>query len=146
MGFDIGAFIANILLNYLSQHSHIKVDSERNEYQHYLLNVINETWTVFSNQFGMLWKESKVDPYLQVEGYEKVVLNNIFQDTLGFAGCKIIRRLMGLARVEDIESIKSEEEKLELKKKGLQLGKAILLQRTNISSMPKLFEVVKSYD
>ena len=37
------------------------------------------------------------------------VLSHIWQDTIGFAGLKMIRRILGLAHVEDLESISNPE-------------------------------------
>lgn len=32
-------------------------------------------------------------------------MNSLFEDMLGFAGAKMIRRILGIAHVEDLESI-----------------------------------------
>ena len=37
--------------------------------------------------------------------YRADFMDKLFRDSLGFAGCKMIRRILGLAHVEDMESI-----------------------------------------
>ncbi|MFA9456967.1 S-methyl-5-thioribose kinase [Halalkalibacter sp. AB-rgal2] len=142
MGFDIGAFIANILLSYLSQEGHIENDQTRNEYQDYLLSVLIETWNIFDVEFGALWQDNSQDSFMKVDGYLDDVLKQIFQDTLGFAGCKMIRRMIGLAGVEDVEAIENEELRLNVKRSAITLGKTLIMNRSQITSINELKKVV----
>ncbi|WP_062046527.1 S-methyl-5-thioribose kinase [Bacillus sp. JCM 19034] len=142
MGFDIGAFIANILLNYLSQEAHMDDEQARKEYQNYLLSVMIETWNVFVVEFGALWQDHSQDAFMKVDGFLDDVLQRIFADTLGFAGCKMIRRMIGLSGVEDVESIEDIELRLKVKRAAITLGKTLILNRSTLSSMNELKKVV----
>jgi 5-methylthioribose kinase len=143
-GFDIGAFIANIILNSIAQPGHSNTQEELKDYQDYLAQVLRDTWDVFSTTFSQLWKEQGLEIYTKVDGYLEDVLQQIFADTIGFAGCKIIRRTVGLAQVEDIESIENESIKLDVKRKALSIGKQLILRRLEIANINQLLEIMEA--
>jgi 5-methylthioribose kinase len=146
MGFDIGAFIANIILNYLSQKVHLKDQPQKQEeYQQYLLNVIYDSWNVFSEEFSNLWKQHPQDAFMSVDGYLGQTLQEIFKDMIGFAGCKVIRRMIGLAGVEDVECILNQEDRNEIKKAALTLGKKLIVERSQITTINELVKVVSEH-
>ncbi|MGG5253588.1 S-methyl-5-thioribose kinase [Neobacillus sp. SM06] len=135
-GFDLGQFIANLLLNAIG----------REDSQAVLFKHINRTWTVFETTFRKLWESEGKDPYTKVNGYVDVVLNNLFEDALGFAGCEIIRRTIGLAHVADLDGIADKEKKLAAKKHALRLGRALLIERISILNtihIQEIFETTK---
>ena len=56
-----------------------------------------------------------------------------FQDVtagsgLGFAGCKMTRRILGLAHVEDLESIANPDRRAECEKRALKLARAFMVE------------------
>nr|WP_078551251.1 S-methyl-5-thioribose kinase [Bacillus alkalicellulosilyticus] len=141
-GFDIGAFIANLILNYLSQEGHQPDEKQREQYQNYLLSCIQEVWEVFEETFTSLWETNQNDVYMTVPAFRKKLLESIFQDAIGFAGCKVIRRTIGLAHVEDIESIQDANVKLTVQKKALALGKELILTRHQFQTIDDIVKVV----
>jgi 5-methylthioribose kinase len=134
IGFDIGQFIANLIF---------QVVSKTNEKES-ILHHIKNTWTVFSTTFSMHWKESG-DAYTKVDGYLEYVLEKSFQDSIGFAGCECIRRTIGLARVDDLESIGDKEQRLKAKRSCLNLGKILIVNRKKIHSIEELLTIVRSH-
>ncbi len=72
-GFDIGAFIANIILNYLSQEVHMEEVDSRKEYKEYLRTIILDTWNKFESEFRMLWQlELKCDTEFLKLGIDEI--------------------------------------------------------------------------
>ena len=51
----------------------------------------------------------------------------LFEDALAFAGAKMIRRILGLAHVEDLESIADPERRAKCEINALALGRELLL-------------------
>ncbi len=51
----------------------------------------------------------------------------IFEDSLAFAGAKMIRRILGLAHVEDLEAIADPERRAVSERKALRLGRELLV-------------------
>ncbi|OEH92377.1 S-methyl-5-thioribose kinase [Bacillus solimangrovi] len=125
LGFDIGQFIANILLNAITK---------QQEQQRQLLQLITDTWEHFSETFTELWKTQGQEKYTQVDGYVEHVLTETFEDAIGFAGCEIIRRTIGLAHVADLDEITEYSELLSSKRHALSLGKELIFQRSKLTS------------
>ena len=53
-------------------------------------------------------------------------MQNIFTDAVGFAGCELIRRTIGLAHVADLDEIENKETRIQAKKQALSLGKELI--------------------
>ena len=62
----------------------------------------------------------------------------IFEDSLAFAGAKMIRRILGLAHVEDLESIANAERRAKCESKALQLGRQLLLEAKAFSDIAEV--------
>lgn len=144
MGFDIGAVFGNLLLNHASHIGHTPETSERIEYEQYLLNTIVEIWDVFEQEFTYLWNNQLVEPAVNTEGYIADLLHNILQDTAGFAGCKMIRRVVGVAHVFDLESIADEQKRAEAEKKALTNARKLIVHRARIATIRDLVRLVES--
>ncbi|WP_088102368.1 S-methyl-5-thioribose kinase [Halalkalibacter urbisdiaboli] len=142
-GFDVGAFIANILLNFVAQAGHIEDENELTTFRSYLLSVIEETWTVFESEFKILWENESVEVFHKVPNYVDDVLATIWEDALGFAGCKMIRRIIGLAHVADIDSIVSDSARLSAQQTAIKMGRALIVKRTKLKTLNDLLNIVK---
>ena len=132
-GFDIGQFIANLLLNALSKN---KEESQS------LIDHIQTTWDVFFQVFHELWKDNSVEIYTKVDGFFEQIIQEIWEDALGFAGCEIIRRTIGLAHVKDLDGIEPFENKIMAKKKALYLGEQLIVGRKNIKSVNEILSIL----
>jgi 5-methylthioribose kinase len=128
-GFDIGQFFANLLLNALSRPE---------QQQEPLFAHIDKTWDVFSTVFSDLWRTHNVEPYAKTEGLLEDVLHHTFADAIGFAGCEVIRRTIGLAHVADLDGIEDKEERLQAKRYALRLGRSLILRRETLSSTKEI--------
>lgn len=53
-------------------------------------------------------------------------MQNIFTDAVGFAGCELIRRTIGLAHVADLDGIANKEKRIQAKKQALSLGRELI--------------------
>ncbi|WP_100407043.1 S-methyl-5-thioribose kinase [Bacillus solitudinis] len=142
-GFDIGAFIANILLNNVAQIGHIEDNTKRTSYEEYLFSVIHDIWGTFESEFKALWENHSVEVFTSLPGYVDDVLAGIWEDALGFAGCKMIRRIIGLAHVADIDSIQSTTTRLIAQQTAIKLGRILILQRKNMKTTGDLVKAVK---
>ncbi|KAB2328497.1 S-methyl-5-thioribose kinase [Cytobacillus depressus] len=126
IGFDIGLFIGNLFLHAVSrEEAHRAVIFEH----------IENTWTVFHSVFSELWEQSNLEVYTKVEGYKEYILQKIFSDTLGFAGCELIRRTIGLSHVKDLDGIADKDKRIAAKKQALALGEALILNRNKWNSL-----------
>ncbi|MNI39236.1 Methylthioribose kinase [compost metagenome] len=126
MGFDLGAVIANLLLNYASQpgwSSDMKTLEARRDW---LLSAIRSVWEQFEYRFRTLWNDECQDPVFNSTGYQDFYIRKLLQDSIGFAGCKVIRRIVGLSHVADIDAIADESLRHQAKITALQIGTALI--------------------
>ncbi|XP_021892330.1 methylthioribose kinase isoform X2 [Carica papaya] len=117
MGFDVGAYLGNLILAYSAQDGHADQRNDRKSYKQWILRTIEQSWNLFHKKFIALWDEHKDGAG---EAYLPAIYNNaevwklmqekfmedLFHDTLGFGAAKMIRRIVGVVLVGDFESIK----------------------------------------
>ncbi|PLT28969.1 S-methyl-5-thioribose kinase [Peribacillus deserti] len=133
-GFDLGQYLANLIFQVISR----KGSSRENIYAH-----LKEVWETFEDEFSRLWKEEGKEVYCKTQGYLEYILEKTFTDSLGFAGCELIRRTIGLAHVKDLDSIAHEAERIHAKRTALQLGRALIINRQQEARIESLETIVK---
>ncbi|GEN33323.1 S-methyl-5-thioribose kinase [Aneurinibacillus danicus] len=142
MGFDIGAVIANLLLNYAAHEGHTPDPQEREAYQAYLLETVSEVWRVFETEFRTLWEEQAQEPYAKTPGYLDAYLLDVLKDAAGYAGCKMMRRVIGLAHVPDLESIADPALRAKGETLALCIGQELVLQRGTLSGIDDVIKLI----
>jgi 5-methylthioribose kinase len=147
MGFDLGAVIANLLLSYFSQSGHEKTPGERDGYRAWILETITAFWTRFRARFLDLWRDQPTgDAYppalfegergaLRLETERQAFMDAVFADTVGFAGAKMTRRLLGLAHNIDLEWIEDPDRRALAETRALRLARALMVNGDGFSSI-----------
>ncbi|WP_232696728.1 S-methyl-5-thioribose kinase [Brevibacillus daliensis] len=143
MGFDIGAVIANLLLNYAGQHGLKNDEADREEYREYLLDTVEAVWNEFVSQFVRLWHIHAEERSARVPDLWQDYVLNLLQDAVGYAGCKVLRRVIGLAGVADLNNIPDEEKRAEAERLALEIGQALVLERNGIEEISDVTELVR---
>lgn len=147
-GFDIGALLANLVNNYIH---HIVVTHDE-EFQAWLLNVIKEILNKFNEKFLKYWDEHTesalfVDGYLDDKTlleYKKNFMKNIIKDSVGFAGCKMARRVYGVAGVEEIRGIKDTTLRAEAESLALKIAREFVMNFNDIQEVEDIVEIIKN--
>ena len=62
-------------------------------------------------------------------------MRRLFVDSLGFAGAKMTRRILGLAHVEDMESIADPDLRATCEKRALKLARFLMVERASFSDI-----------
>ncbi len=146
-GFDIGAIIANLIQSYLSHFERTKDEI----FQEWVLETIREVLLDFEENFLELWDETK-ESALITEGfankevlyeYKQIFMQNIFQESLGFAGAKMARRIFGIAGVEDILGIKDLEARARVEGKSLKIAKRLVKEYEQIENIDELLDIIR---
>lgn len=135
MGFDIGALLSNLLLSYFA-HS---VRSSDSDYANWILEQIVSFHDTFLSTFENLWAESirttgGLGEFFAAGLYsaetlvesQQEFLRSLWRDTLGFTGAKMIRRVVGVAHVEDIESIEDLALRAQAEERALAFARVLL--------------------
>jgi 5-methylthioribose kinase len=148
MGFDLGAVVGNLLLAYFSQPGHASADDDRTAYRAWILELIERIWTHFETGFVDLWRRHPSEllpPTLAPESAaaERLYrrrMAGILADTAGFAGAKMIRRLMGISHVEDFEAIASPETRARCEAAAMAFARELMVRRAGFRSIGSLTE------
>ncbi len=99
VGFDLGALIGN----YLFVRARGAVLGRPAAFMDWATGLADETWSAFSAEMRALWP-GRVDEFLS-DAFLERWLDEVWRDAVGYAGCKAIRRIIGLAKVSDIQTL-----------------------------------------
>jgi 5-methylthioribose kinase len=150
MGFDVGAVIGNLLLAYFSQDGHATAAAPRNDYQEWILASAERVWARFAEKFLELWrKEAHGDAYPKalfadagsdgaLEAERQLYIQQLYADSLGFAAAKMIRRILGLAHVIDLEQIADADLRASCETRALRLARELMV---NGERYPRIADV-----
>ena len=146
MGFDVGAFVANLLLAYFAQDGY---DGDRAKQREWLLSCVKETWGVFASRFRELWNEEGIssdtsglapgslfsaaagaegDVDAALRAHQDKFIDDVWKDTLGFAGAKMTRRIVGIAHVADLDSIGDADARARCETNALRCARRMILE------------------
>jgi len=155
IGFDVGMLLANFMMAYYAQPGHAEKPGARADYQTWLLEVVDEIWSVFVAEFSRLWRSERTgilyqDTLFELQGHDLASeqalgqrLNAIWQDTLGFAGVEIHRRILGLAHIVEFDSIEDEDLRAMCEARGLELGRQLVINRRQFSGMDVVLDLIR---
>lgn len=156
MGFDIGMLLANFLMAYFAQPGHAERPGERAEYQEWILQVVEVIWATFEAEFSRLWRTERNGILYQKSlfedqghdlGAEQALghrLNDIWRDTLGFAGVEMHRRILGLAHNADNEDIKNEDLRAACETRQLEMGRQLVVNRDRFAGMNAVLDLART--
>lgn len=132
-GFDIGQVFANLLFQVI-------VNVPKRDL---FLTHVETVWNVFEEQYTQLWNTENKEPLAKTPSFLQFQLAKFFEDSIGFAGCELIRRTIGLAHVADLDGIADEQTRLVAKRHSLELGKILVKQRKEIKDLTALIRTVR---
>lgn len=153
MGFDIGAVIANLLINYFSQDGHETAPGGRDAYRAWVLETIETVWTQFEAKFLAFWRAhpdgdaypvslfEDPDSADRLEAERAAFIERLFADTLGFAAAKMIRRVLGLAHNIDLEWIENPDRRAACETRVLRLARDLMV---NTAAYPTIGAVTSA--
>lgn len=156
MGFDVGAVIGNLLIAYYAQAGHEERFGQRNPYRHWILLQTENVWRLFSRRFLELWDKSRSgDAYMpelftEPEGVaafaaeKQRFMRKLLTDTISFAGIKMIRRILGLAHTEDLESIKDPALRARCERKALTMARRMVLDADRFTGMNEVAHAARA--
>jgi 5-methylthioribose kinase len=141
MGFDVGMFMANLLLAYHAQSGHEDHTGARDPYRGWLLDQLSDVWQVFVAEFRTLWHTERTGLLYEPALFETAgdpagadaafynVINGIWRDALAFCGVEMHRRILGLAHVEDMEAIPDPARRVQAEARALETGRLVATMR-----------------
>jgi 5-methylthioribose kinase len=156
MGFDVGAVIGNLLMNYFAQAGHEAAAGERADYEEWVLAQAEAVWTGFRSKFLALWRtQARGDAYpsdlflgdagaLRLDIERQAYLDRLFQDTVGFAAAKTIRRILGLAHNIDFEWIEPPARRATCEARALMLARQLMIHGDSFTSIASVTDAARA--
>lgn len=144
IGFDVGSLIGNLLLNYVASPGLFTAQQHSASQQQYLLSQISELWQHFARTFSHLQQTATQDPALQNSLYQQRFLQQVLADAIGYAGCELIRRTVGLAHVADLDNISDAKTRAACEIQAIELGRTLILARASLTSVEQLLDLVQT--
>ncbi|TKY50986.1 Methylthioribose kinase [Spatholobus suberectus] len=156
MGFDIGAFLGNLILAFFAQDGHADQANDRKAYKEWILKTIEDSWNLFHHKFTSLWDEHRNgageaylpaiynNPEVQLL-VQKKYMTDLFHDSLGFGAAKMIRRIVGVAHVEDFESIADAGKRATCERRALDLAKMLLKERRKFEGIAEIISAIRQF-
>ena len=157
IGFDPGAFIANLLLAYFAQPGLANSIDDRVAYREWILETIERFWIGFESHFLLLWRNggqgdaftaglfSDASAAVALDRFRLTYLASVFADAVGFAGVKMVRRILGLAHVEDLESIADLDIRAACEITILRIARTMILDRAQLRSVSDLTALARKF-
>ncbi len=141
------ALIANLINVYIA-HLYTSKDYA---YREWLLQVIKEVYEKFEEKFLALFKAQKESALITpgfiddstLESYQKEFMHQIFCQSIGFAGCKMARRVFGIAGVEEIRGIKDATIRKQTTLHALKLGVSLIENYEHIDDIYQLLSIIE---
>jgi 5-methylthioribose kinase len=147
-GFDIGALLANLVNNYI----HHTIVTKDENFKEYLLQIIDEVLEKFDDKFFELFEQQK-DSALFRDGFvddetarvfKSKFLRDILRDSVGFAGCKMARRVFGVAGVAEIRGIEDKILREKAEVMALKIAREFVMKYESINSVNDVTRIIKS--
>ncbi|MFK4657799.1 5-methylthioribose kinase [Bradyrhizobium japonicum] len=140
MGFDVGAVLANLLMAYFSSTGHERAPGERQAFESWVLETVEQVWSEFARKFLDLWRAGATgDAYpvtlfagekgaARLEAERQAYMQRLFTDTVGFAAAKTLRRIFGLAHNIDFELIEDPRRRAISEARAVRLARAMMME------------------
>jgi len=153
MGFDVGLLLANFFLAYYSQAG---LGGNPVEYEEWLLEQAVEIWTKFEREFSALWEERLDGDYLParlltpetrvgvITRVRADYLARLFDDSLGFAATEMIRRILGLAHVADLDAIADKKARALSEMRALRAARELLVNHARYRDISQTLELIRA--
>lgn len=148
-GFEIGALLANLVMSWIS---HI-ITGANADYATWILTTIQEMMQQFAQKFLALWNRN-LDSALLIKDflhesemtlYQQQFMQNILQESIGFAGCEIARRQFGIAGVQDIRGIQDEAQAIRAEKMAVNIAREFVVNHRRYQDLQEFMKILSFY-
>ncbi len=155
MGFDVGAVIANFLLNYFSHDGHEESPGDRDAYRERVLSTTAAIWTEFREKFLVLWRSNATgdaypislftgtDGEARLEFERQAYMDRLWTDVVGFAAAKMIRRILGLAHNIDFEWIEDKDRRATCEARALTLARDMMVNAGTYGNIATVIDAAR---
>lgn len=130
MGYDIGNVLAHLYFPLVLSLTDENTDTSFNDW---ILISSKEIYNLVLEKMNILYDEIVTNKLYKNESFKKSYLANIMNDTLGYAGTEIIRRVVGDSKVKELSLI-PEEKKVQAERVLINFGVQLIKERKTITT------------
>lgn len=135
---DLGSYFANLALGYAAQEAHGKDPAARAAYRQWMVASFTETWQVFHDEFMRLWENEGIRGEWESTRFRQRYMARLLQDVAAFGSAEMLRRLIGLAWVQDFTSIADQRQRANAESIGINIAVSWLKNRQHITRIEDL--------
>ena len=136
VAYDLGALWANAVIAEARATRLGRPDA----FRAHLAAIIRASWDAFGMELERLWPE-RADAFLE-DGFREAWLRIVWHDAVGFAGTKMIRRMIGFAHATDIETL-DEPDRSTAAAAVVRIGRRLILERADITGPTALWSLAQ---
>lgn len=140
IAFDLGCLLGSFMAIYGCLPAVIPATAARQ--QQYLRSEIRQLWLHFGEEFLKLAARETRDSALQSSSCQQKFVQQIQQDAIGFAGIEIIRKLVGMEQIRELNQVKSQEARLQVELQLLQFAERLILQYRQFSHIDQVLALL----
>ena len=155
MAFDLGMAVANFLMAYFSQPAH-RQEGELDEYQAWILDVVDACFSHFDAEFRHLWQTERTGILFPKSLFEEqgnsaddacdALLEEIRLDALAYCGIEMHRRVLSLAHNADFEEIEDTALRAKLEARNVLMGQTLIMEPEAYSDLTALADLARAYN
>lgn len=141
MGYDIGNVIANMYFAWNNGKAMIEDAKEKEEFIDWVEGSIKDIVDLFIVKYNKAYDENVTEYMAKTEGFKEWYLETILRDTAAVTGVELIRRIVGLANVQDITMITDEDARLKAERRCILAGKRFIMNRGDFQTGQDFIDV-----
>lgn len=128
-GYDVGNVIAHFVFAWANAEVTTEDQAEKTAFQGWVEQTIAQTVDGFVREAEAILKESCRDVMFHTDEFIHWYLTDILRDTAGFAGTEVIRRVVGSAKVKDLECVQDSAARIRMERICITAAKTFVLDR-----------------
>lgn len=128
-GYDVGNVVAHFVFAWANAEVTMTDPEEKETFQRWVEQTMEASVDGFTQRAEVILDKGCQDPMFRGEGFTRWYLDDILQDTAGFAGTELIRRVVGSAKVKDLECVQEPSARLRMERICVLAAKAFILNR-----------------
>lgn len=134
IGYDVGNVVGNLFFTWARAYVELEEGEKKDRFILWISESISNIIDQFQDKFKKAFKKEVIDVMGQQEGFDDWYLGQILSDTAGVAGLEINRRVIGTAKVADITTITSKENRKIAERILILVGKDLIINRKDYLS------------
>ncbi|MED1265640.1 S-methyl-5-thioribose kinase [Bacillus mycoides] len=143
MGYDVGNIMANLMFAWVNADAVMQSGIEKDTYMNWIESTMIDVIDLFKKKFLDAWDIHVTEIMAKEEGFNRVYLQSVLEDTSAVTGLELIRRIVGLAKVKDITCIENDAARARAERICLQAARKFILQANQYETGSSFVETLK---